>query len=107
MKEIECTKHWCDIVWEPHPSRQISDKLALQVPGHFSDTSVLPATIPASAESDSKADVKQLCHEGGAGLAAFLMLKAIPHKADSAESKPLCEWTYKDIQTLPAVAQEE
>ena len=35
------------------------------------------------------------------------MLKAIPHKADSAKSKPLRKWTYKDIQMLPAAAQEE
>ena len=77
------------------------------MPGNFSDTSMPPAPIPASAESDSKADIEQICQEGGAGLAAFLMSKAIPHKADSVESKPLYEWTYKDIQTLPAAAQEE
>ena len=35
------------------------------------------------------------------------MSKVIPHKADSAESKPLHEWTYKDIQMLPAAAQGE
>ena len=35
------------------------------------------------------------------------MSKTISHKADSAESKPFCEWTYKDIQMLPAVAQEK
>ena len=28
---------------------------------------------PAFTESDSEADIEQLCHEGGAGLAAFLM----------------------------------
>ena len=107
MKEIKCTKCWCDFIQEPGPSRQIPDEPASQMPGNFPNTSAPPATIPASAESDSKADVEWLCHEGRAGLATFLMSRAIPHKADSAESKPLCEWTYKDIQTLPATAQEE
>ena len=97
VKEIEHTKHWHDIVWEPGPSRQIPDEPASWMPGNFPNTSALPAQILASTESDSEADVEWLCHEGGAGLATFLMSKAIPHKADSAESKPLCEWTYKDI----------
>ena len=77
------------------------------MPGDFPNTSALPASIPAFTESDSEADVEWLCHEGGAGLATFPMSKAIPHKADSAKSKPLCEWTYKDIYTLSAAAQEE
>ena len=77
------------------------------MPGNFPNTSLLPAPIPTSGESDSEADVKQLCHEGEARLATFLMSKAIPYKADSTESKPFCEWTYKDIQMLPAAAQEE
>ena len=107
VKEIEHTKCWHDIIWELGPSRQIPDEPASQMPGDFPDTSVLPAPTPTSAESDSEADVKWLCHKGGAGLAAFLMSKAISHKADSTESKPLHEWTYKDIQTLPAVVQEK
>ena len=52
---------------------------------------MLPAPTSTSTESDSKADVEQLCHERGAGLATFLMSKTISHKADSAESKPFCE----------------
>ena len=35
------------------------------------------------------------------------MSKAIPIKAVSAETKPICEWTYRDILKLPAAAQEE
>ena len=97
VKEIERTKRWHDIIQEPGPSRQTPDEPTSQMPGDFPNTSAPPAPIPASAESDSEADVKQLCYEGGAGLAAFLMSKAISHKADSAESKPLHEWTYKDI----------
>ena len=93
VKEIKCTKHWHDIVWKPGPSRQVPDKPASQMPGNFSDTSVLLAPNSISIEFDSKTDVKQLFHEGGAGLAAFLMSKAIPYKADSAKAKPLCEWT--------------
>ena len=77
------------------------------MPSNFPDTSALPAPTPTSAKSDSKADIEQLCCEEEAGLATFLISKAISHKADSAESKPLREWTYKDIQTLPAAAQEE
>ena len=48
-----------------------------------------------------------LCHEGGADLAAFLMSKAIPIQAVSAETKPICKWTYRDILKLPVAAQEE
>ena len=107
VKEIEYTKCWHDIVWEPDLSRQIPDEPASQMPGNFSNTSAPSAPTPAFAESDSEADIKWLCHEGGAGLATFLMSKTISYKADSTESKPLCEWTYKDIQTLPAVVQEE
>ena len=107
VKEIKHTKCWCDIIWEPGPSRQIPDEPASQMPGDFPNTSVPPALTPTSAESDSEADVEQLCHEGGAGLAIFLMSKIISYKADSTESKPLHEWTYKDIQMLPAAAQEE
>ena len=77
------------------------------MPGDFPGTSAPPAPISTSTESDSKADIEWLCCEGGAGLAAFLMSKAIPHKADSVESKPLREWTYKNDQMLPAAVQEE
>ena len=90
MKKIKYIKCWHDLIWEPGPSRQIPDEPASQMPGNFPDT-----------------NIKQLCHKGEAALAAFFMSKAIPHKADSTESKPLREWTYKDIQTLPAAAQEE
>ena len=107
VKEIEHTKHWCNIVQKPGPSRQIPNEPASQMPGKFPNTSTLPGPIPFSAESDSEADIKWLCCEGEAGLATFLMSKTIPHKVDSAESKPLHEWTYKDIQTLLAAAQEE
>ena len=58
VKEIEHTKCWCDIVREPGPSRQIPDEPASQMPGDFPNTSALPATIPASAKSDSKADIE-------------------------------------------------
>ena len=34
------------------------------MPGNFSDTSMPPAPIPASAKSDSKADIEQICQEG-------------------------------------------
>ena len=37
----------------------------------------------------------------------MLMSKAIPYRLDSAESKPLREWTLRDIQMLPIAAQEE
>ena len=35
------------------------------------------------------------------------MSKTIPIQAVSAETKPIHEWTYRDILKLPAVAQEE
>ena len=40
-------------------------------------------------------------------MAAFLMSKAIPIQAVSAETKPIHEWTYRDILKLPAAAQED
>ena len=107
VEEIEYTKCWCDIIQEPDPSRQIPGEPASQMPGDFPNTSASPAPTPTFTKSDSKADIEWLCHERGAALAVFLMSKAISHKADSAESKSLREWTYKDIQMLPAAAQEE
>ena len=80
-------------------------ELAPIMPGNLPGTPASPA-LPA-LESDNEADVEWLCHEGGVRLMAMLMLNAIPYRLDSAETKPLCEWTLRDIQTLPAVAQEE
>ena len=71
VKEIERTKCWHDIVQKPGPSRQIPNKLASQMLGDFPNTSALPAPISTSTKSDSEADIEWLCHEGGAGLAAF------------------------------------
>ena len=105
VKEIECKSHWCDIVEEPRPSHQLEP----QMPGNLPGTPVAPPAhtpIPPTA-SDSDEDVERLCHEGGADLAAFLMSKAIPIRAVSAETKPIHEWTYRDILKLPAAAQEE
>ena len=68
VKEIEHTKCWHNIIWEPGPSRQITDEPASQIPGNFPDTSALPASISASTESDSKADIKWLCHCGSCPL---------------------------------------
>ena len=79
------------------------------MPGNLPSTPIAPPAhtpIPPTA-SDSKDDVEQLCCEGGADLAAFLMSKAIPIQAISAETKPICKWTYRDILKLPAAAQEE
>jgi hypothetical protein len=35
------------------------------------------------------------------------MMKAIPQEAHTAEHKPLCEWTFKDIEILPLDQQKE
>ena len=79
------------------------------MPGHLPGTPIAPPahTPMPPTTSDSKDDVEWLCHEGGADLAAFLMSKAIPIQAVSAETKPIREWTYRDILKLPAAAQEE
>ena len=45
--------------------------------------------------------------EGEVRLMTMLMSKAIPYRLESAESKPLREWTLRDFQTLLTVAQEE
>ena len=53
---------------------------------------VPPAHTPMPlAASDSEDNVKWLCYEGGAELAAFLMLKAISIQAVSAGTKPICK----------------
>ena len=79
------------------------------LPGNLPGTPiVLPAHTPMPpTTSNSEDDVEWLCHEEGADLAAFLMSKAIPIQAISAETKPICEWTYRDILKLPTAAQEE
>ena len=105
VKEIEHKSCWCDVVGEPRPSHWLEP----QMPGNLPSTPIAPpahTSIPPTA-SDSKDDVEQLCCEGGADLAAFLMSKAIPIQDVSAETKPICEWTYRDILKLPAAAQEE
>ena len=38
-------------------------------------------------------------------MATYLLSKALP--AVSAENKPIREWTYRDIQTLPSDQQKE
>ena len=79
------------------------------MPGNLPGTPIAPpAHTPMSPTAfDSKDNIEWLCHEGGADLAAFLMSKAIPMQAVSAEIKPIHEWTYRDILKLPAAAQEE
>ena len=79
------------------------------MPGNLPGTPIAPPahTPTPPTASNSEDDVEQLCREGGADLAAFLMSKAIPIQAVSAETKPICEWTYRDILKLPTVAQEE
>ena len=63
------------------------------MPGNLPDTPIAPPAhtpMPPTA-SDSEDDIKWLCHEGEAELAAFLMSKAIPIQAVSAETKPICK----------------
>ena len=105
VKEIEHKLRWHDIIREPGPSHWPEP----QMPGNLPGTPVAPPahTPTPPTASDSEDDVEWLCHEGGADLAAFLMSKAIPIQAVSAETKPICEWTYRDILKLPAAAQEE
>ena len=105
VKEIECKSRWHDIIREPGPSHRPEP----QMPGNLPSTPVAPPahTPMPPTTSDSEDDVEQLCHEGGADLAAFLMSKAIPIKAVSAETKPIHKWTYRDILKLSTAAQEE
>ena len=105
VKEIERKTCWHDIIGES----RLSNWLEPQMPGNLPGTSIAPPAhtpMPPTA-SDSEDDVEWLCSEGGADLAAFLMSKAIPIKAVSAETKPIHKWTYRDILKLPAAAQEE
>ena len=105
VKEIECRSCWCDNIRKPG----LSNRLKPQMPGNLPGTPIAPPahTPTPSTASDSKDYIKWLCHEGGAELAAFLMSKAIPIQAISAETKPIHKWTYRNILKLPAAAQEE
>ena len=105
VKEIERKSRWHDIIKEPGPSHRPE----LQMPGNLPGTPVAPPahTPTPPTTSDSEDDIEWLCHEGGADLVAFLMSKAIPIKAVSAETKPIHKWTYREILKLPAAAQEE
>ena len=79
------------------------------MPGNLPGTPIAPPAhtpMPPTA-SDSEDDLEWLCCEGGVDLAAFLMSKAISIQAVSAETKPICEWTYRDILKLPTAAQEK
>ena len=66
------------------------------MPGNLPSTPIVPPAhtpIPPTT-SDSEDDIEQLCNEGGAELVAFLISKAIPIQAVSAETKSIHEWTY-------------
>ena len=105
VKEIECRSHRHDIIGEPGPSHWPEP----QMPGNLPGTPVVPPAhtpIPPTT-SDSEDDIEWLCHKGGAELAALLMSKAIPIQAVSAETKPICKWTYRDILKLSAATQEQ
>ena len=105
VKEIERKSRWHDIIREPG----LSNWLKPQMPGNLPGTPIAPPahTPMPPTTSDSEDDIEWLCREGEADLAAFLMSKAIPIKAVSAETKPIREWTYRDILKLPTAAQEE
>ena len=106
VRDSDHLRQWCDIVQEPSSSnRENEPELAPTMPGNLPSTPASPA--PPALESDNEADVTQLCREGEVRLMVMVMSKAIPYRLDSAESKPLCEWTLRDIQTLTATAQEE
>ena len=79
------------------------------MPGNLPSTPVAPPAhtpMPPTA-SDSKDDVERLCCEGGADLAAFLISKAMPIQAVSAETKPIHKWTYRNILKLSTAVQEK
>ena len=75
VKEIEHKSRWWDIIRERGSSHQPEP----QMPGNLPSTPVAPPahTPTPSTTSDSENDIEQLCYEGGAKLAAFLMSKAI------------------------------
>ena len=105
MTDTQLKSCWHDIIREPGPSHWLEP----QMPGNLPGTPIAPPahTPTPPTTSDSEDDVEQLCCEGGVDLAAFLMSKAIPIQAVSAETKPICKWTYRDILKLSAAAQEE
>ena len=107
VKEIECKLCWHDIIGEP--GLPVSHQQEPQMPGNLPSTPIAPPahTPTPPTTSDSENDIEWLCREWRADLAAFLMSKAIPIQAVSAETKPIHNWTYRDILKLPAAAQEE
>ena len=91
-----------------HPTDQVHDiehedhdTCQQPLPGQFPNTPV----PPPPATNTSEDDVEQLCCEGGSRLATYLLSKALP--TVSVEKKPICKWTYRDIQTLPPDRQKE
>jgi hypothetical protein len=89
VKEIERESTWKRLVGEELPKAP--------------DTPNVPGGLPPSPTS-SEDDVDWLTREGGDALTSYLCSRAIPY-AESAISPNYREWSYHDIQKLPADKQ--
>ena len=69
-----------------------------------SEEEVRDSLEPTSEQEEEDNLVVRLCREGGVGLQTFLLSKAVP---PTAMEKPLRDWTYRDIWSLPKEDQEE
>ena len=69
-----------------------------------SEEEVRDSLEPTSEQEEEDNLIVRLCWEGGVGLQTFLLSKAV---SPAATEKPLKEWTYRDIWSLPKEDQEE
>ena len=69
-----------------------------------SEEEVRDSLEPTSEQEEEDNLVIRLCREGGVDLQTFLLSRAV---SPTATEKPLREWTYRDIWSLPEADQEE
>ena len=109
-KGIRKTRDWKKVV-EEHAS--CPGRIEDPVPGpsrlpeedpSSSEEEVRDSLEPTSEQEEEDNFVVRLCREGGVGLQTFLLSKAV---SPTAKEKPLREWTYRDIWSLPEADQEE
>jgi hypothetical protein len=93
------------------PSKQVKEikrestwkRLVGKEPPKAPDTPNVPGGLPPSP-TPSEDDVNRLTREGGDALTSYLCSHAIPY-VESAISPNYWEWSYHDIQKLPADEQ--
>ena len=112
-KGIRRSRDWKKVV-EEHASRPGRMEDPVPGPSHSplqetedpssSEGEVQDSLEPTSDQEEEDRTVVKLYWEGGVGLQTFLSSKAV---SPTATEKPLREWTYRDIWSLPKADQGE